>query len=37
VLRPGVGLSLLGVDVLGQYRWGRDAQWWSMGLGFKLF
>lgn len=37
VLRPGIGVSLLGVDLLGQYRYGRDAQWWSMGLGFKLF
>lgn len=37
VLRPGVGLTLLGVELLGQYRWGRDAQWWSMGLGFRLF
>lgn len=37
VLRPGVGLGLAGVDLLAQYRWGRDARWWSMGLGFKLF
>lgn len=37
VLRPGIGVSLMGVDLLGQYRWSSDAQWWSLGLGLKLF
>lgn len=36
-IRPGVGIGLMGMDVLAQYRYGGDAQWWSLGLGIKLF